>query len=399
MARRVGNGDDAKRLLVILPDRVSEWSEKGEITPRYLNPGDIFDEIHVCLTNDDEPPRHALQKMAGRAQVELHHLPDERRVFLGTIGYRDVLLREWRRNVLRLGRRVRPHLVRCHGARLNALAAETLQRALGAPYVVSLHINPDIDYRRADRPLLRRLAARRMRALETRVLRSADLVLPVYEAILPYLRSIGVERYDVAYNVVGTGLVMRERGERNAPGTLRVLTVSRQMRGHKDPRPIIEAAAALPFVRLHVVGDGDLHDEISRLVGALGARDRIRLSRALPNEDVLEAMADHDVYAYASSYYELSKSVMEAALAGLPLVVSNRGGDPAPELAGGPALLVDGSVDSFRRAFSVLHEHDDERARRGHAAADWARARWDPDRAEECVAAHYRRLLMRAPRW
>lgn len=52
------------------------------------------------------------------------------------------------------------------------------------PYVVSLHIDPDVDLRGREASPKQKLAAHAQKAMESAVLRNADLVLPVYEPIV-----------------------------------------------------------------------------------------------------------------------------------------------------------------------------------------------------------------------
>ena len=42
-------------LMVILSDRLSELIDKGEVVPRYYNPGNLFRTVHIVLCNDDRP--------------------------------------------------------------------------------------------------------------------------------------------------------------------------------------------------------------------------------------------------------------------------------------------------------------------------------------------------------
>jgi hypothetical protein len=64
-----------KRLLVIVPDRLSDIAGKGEVQPAYYNPGELFDEVHILMTNDDRPPIEPLQYMVGRAKLFVHNSP------------------------------------------------------------------------------------------------------------------------------------------------------------------------------------------------------------------------------------------------------------------------------------------------------------------------------------
>ena len=381
------------RLLVIVSDRVSDWVMKGEVVDRYFNPGQVFDHVDLLLTNDDSPALDALARMAGRATIAVHNLPAPHWLFVATIGWQPELLRRWRNRAVALARDLRPDLVRCHGVRLNALAALHIRRELQVPYVVSVHANLDTDHLRAARaPAHRQLAGFATQRLERSVLRGADLVMPVYESIVPYLERLGVERVRVVYNAVGATVRHKTNWAVDARH-VRTACVCRQEEGEKDPRPIIEAVAAVPGVHLHLIGDGPLHGELRNAVDASGAADRFTLTRSLPNTDVLGVLAAADLYLYRSSLFEVSKSCMEAALTGLPIVVNDRDGDPAPELRGDHVVLVDGTAAGYQAAIERLLAEDDERARLGAAARSFALAHWDPARVEAEITSIYRALM------
>ena len=115
--------------MVIVPDRLSEIVGKGEVTARYYNPGDLFSEIHLVMTNDDRPDPAAVQPMVGAARLVLHNLPAGKRLFFESLGWRPWLLKGWTDKAVALAARIKPDLVRCHGAHLNALAARAIKRA------------------------------------------------------------------------------------------------------------------------------------------------------------------------------------------------------------------------------------------------------------------------------
>ena len=94
---------EGDRLMVIVPDRLSDLVRKGEVTERYYNPGELFREVHLVLTNDDQPDRAAVQRMVGGAKLNIYNLPMGGHYFLRTLG--------WQRPLIELpvaGRRARP---------------------------------------------------------------------------------------------------------------------------------------------------------------------------------------------------------------------------------------------------------------------------------------------------
>src|SRR5690348_9086249 len=175
------------RLLVLIPDRISDVLKKGEYQPRYYNPGEIFDEVHILSTTEDNPDLEELQRTVGRARLFVHFYRDNPSL----IKYRPEALRilglrRWARSGVEVVRGIAPDLIRCHGADWNAYLASRAKRALEIPYVVSLHINPDVN------PVRRTIGEKLSPAqrghnrfyehLEGEGLRHADLVMPVYKS-------------------------------------------------------------------------------------------------------------------------------------------------------------------------------------------------------------------------
>ena len=117
------------KILVIIPDRLSALIEKGEITARYYNPGNLFDEVHILMTNDDKPNLTDVQKTVGDAELYLHNLPAPS--FIKTFGWRPWLLKGWAKRAVDLARKIRPELIRCHGNHLNGYAAAMIKKKSG----------------------------------------------------------------------------------------------------------------------------------------------------------------------------------------------------------------------------------------------------------------------------
>ena len=383
-------------LMVILSDRLSELIGKGEVVPRYYNPGNLFRTVHIVLCNDDRPDPAQVQSMVGSARLELHSFPGGIKMFLLTLAWRPALLRLWARPIVELARRVKPQLVRCHVNNINAFVASEIKRRLGIPYVLSLHINPDTDvfHRGQTGGSWRwRLLGRAIEGAETVAVRQADFVLPVYSPIVSYLRRRGVRRYEIVYNAVGHGVIAAKTGYAINHKKVRAVCVGRQLAGAKDPSTILEAIADLPAIHLTLVGDGDLHASLRHKASRLGISDRVDFLPALRNDQVMALLARSDIFVYASEYHELSKGCIEAALTGLPIIVNDRHGDPAEELVGPHVLLVPGTPEGYRNALRKLMENDGFRERLGRAARTHALAHWDPERMERRVTEIYRHIL------
>jgi glycosyltransferase involved in cell wall biosynthesis len=380
--------------MVIVPDRVSDFVNKGEVVDRYYNPGKLFDEIHVVMTNDDRPSYQLMQKMVGNARLFLHNLPDSRKAFVPTLGWRPWLLGRWTDKALELARAVRPSLIRCHGAHLNAFAAARVKETMGIPYVVSLHINPDEDVRgRAQHPV-KRFVTWAQQDIERIGLLNADLVMPVYKPIVPYLRRLGVTRYEVCYNSLNP-THLQSKNDYRLHDPVRVLSVGRQF-AEKNPDNLIKAAMRLPNVRLTLVGDGSHHGYLRQVAAACNASDRVEFIASLPNDELCRRLPDFDIFATHSEYWEISKSVLEPLLTGLPVVINRRLGAPVPELTDDICMLVTNSVEGYQKALERLIEDNEYRERLGRFAYSHAQENWSPGVTEAKFATIYQKFLASA---
>ena len=161
----------------------------------------------------------------------------------------------------------------------------------------------------------------------------------------------------------------------------------------KNPENIIRAVAELDDVELDVIGDGELHDDLRALASALGVADRVRFERAVPNDELCERLPTYDLFVVHSEFWELSKSLLEALLSGVPAVANRRRGAPVPELADGLVLLVGGTKDSYRDAIMGLVADEDARARLGRGGRAVAETRWAVGVTEARFVEHYRRVM------
>jgi len=385
-------------LLVIIPDRLSDIIAKGELQPTYYNPGRVFDNVHILMCNDDRPDSSVLQYLVGDARLTLHNHPDD----LTLVGRRPEFLTDWRlrrwvRGGVEMARRIQPALVRCHGADWNTYLASRIKAELGIPYVVSLHINPDVNsVRRYVKAPLSPAEARHNRFyehIEREGLRSADLVMPVYKPILPYLERLGVERVEVCYNVLNQ-LHLRDKTDYALHTPARIIYVGRLFED-KNPENIIRAVARIPDTEFTVVGDGPIRGRLEELTKELGVADRVRFAPAIANDELCRMLAEQDIFAVHTEYWEISKSVLEALLTGLPVVINRRHGPAVPELEGDFVLMVENTEAGYYEALERLLTDQGHREALGRRAFAHARSLWAPAITEAKYAAIYRRFLQR----
>jgi glycosyltransferase involved in cell wall biosynthesis len=134
-----------------------------------------------------------------------------------------------------------------------------------------------------------------------------------------------------------------------------------------------EALASVPHLRLVLVGDGDLRDELEERLHALGVADSVVLTGAADRTEIPAYMAAADVVAVPSirfgGYVDgLPNVALESMAAGKPLVASSVGGLPELVRDGENGLLVDEKdAHALAEALVTLAGDRDLRLRLGAA--------------------------------
>ena len=379
------------RLLVLVPDRISEILRKGEVTARYYNPGEIFDEVHILMTNDDKPDLGALRKTVGRARLFLHNSRAGKGLFLKSVLWRPPLLKKWAREGVSIAARIKPNLIRCHGNHLNAFLASEIKQELGVPYVLSMHINPDEDVRKRAHSWVEMLASRASVDMEKIAINNADLVVPVYKPILPYLRRLGATKIELIYNVINP-VHLRKKENYDLHDPVQIISVGRVFR-EKYPINLIKALKGFK-VELTVIGDGPRLSDLQRDTAEAGMTGTVRFIPAIPNDQLCGLLPGFDIFATHSEYFEVSKSVLEPLLTGLPVVLNKRIGEPVPEFQEGDfLLLVENSEEGYRTATEQLITDHAFRENLGRKAYEHAWTHWSPAKMEAKYAEVYRRVM------
>ncbi len=378
-----------KKLLLFINDFLSVLAKKGELTERLYNPGNLFDEVHIILTNNDNPQISDIQKTVGSANLFIHKLPPPS--FKYSFGWQPIFLINWVNQAKKITQSIQPDLIRCQGFNIHSFLAAKVKETQKIPAVISLHGNPDVDYLRLCTTYQQKFYVNRWKKLAESQLQKFDHVIAVYSPIESYLDQKGITNYSVIYNVVGRGAQQKE--DYSLQGTLKCISIGRQSVDQKDPRNIIRAIANLSDVTLYLVGNGDLHDSIVQLIDELDLRDRVFLIPNLSNEIVMDTLKDYDVYVYNSINYEISKTVMEAALIGLPIVHNIRSPYLSNELEKLDILKVQNSAQGYQTGIQSLLKDQTLRERMGQQSREVAMSLWKPEISEKQIINLYNNLL------
>lgn len=376
-----------RRLLVIISDRLSDLIKKGEITPRYYNPGELFDEVHILMTNNDHPDSGVLQRTVGRAKLSIYNLPADKRLFIRSLGWQAFLMRNWIENGLEIANAVSPHLVRVYNNFKEGYLAFQIKQRMGIPYVVSLHGVWDKD----DLSTFKnRMISVFRRKLEKISLENSDQVIAVYQPIVRYAKEYGAKTVSLIYNVVSSAW-LKEKKEYQIKKRPRIITINRQLK-EKNPENIIRAILDIDC-EYTIVGDGPHHEYLEGLAKRVGVIDKITFIKAIANERLCQMLAEYDMMISHCDYWGIPKSIIEASIVGLPIIINQHPLEPIPEYKGDWLILCKNTSDSYAEAIKRVIHDSQLRKEMGTAAKAYAQDNWLPEEMEGKVVSIYKELM------
>lgn len=205
-------------------------------------------------------------------------------------------------------------------------------------------------------------------------------VMSARQIVVPseYLRRLvegwGVpgERIAVVQNGTIAGNVAAPAA-RSGRERFRALFVGR-LTNWKGVETLLLAARDVPELELEIVGDGPEWPHLVELSAQLGLSDRAIFRGRLSAPDVRHAMGRAHALVLTSLYEGLSHTLLEAFAAGLPCIVSDRGGNEEVVSDGRNGVIVPAqNVGSLARAIQSLAQDEAWRRRLAAAALDTAR--------------------------
>jgi glycosyltransferase involved in cell wall biosynthesis len=199
------------------------------------------------------------------------------------------------------------------------------------------------------------------------------------------------------YGLRGSARAGRNANRSTSPGVggPLLINVGRLVpsKGHAD---LVRAMAMVrerwPMAELRIAGEGHFRVQLARLIADAGLDEQVHLLGRV--EDVAGLLEAADLFVFASHYEGLPGAVIEAMMAGCPIVISDIPVHREMIDEGETGLLVPvGNAEAFARAMVWMLEHPVEARRMGERARAVALERFDIDKVAAQYAALYTQVL------
>jgi glycosyltransferase involved in cell wall biosynthesis len=155
---------------------------------------------------------------------------------------------------------------------------------------------------------------------------------------------------------------------------------------------IAQVRKRIPTVRLLLVGDGELRDELESQSRSLGLSEIVTFAGS--RTDVPEILAAVDVFTLSSLWEGMSNAALEAMAAGLPVVATAVGGTPEVVVDEVTGLLVPPhDPTSLAGALTTLLREPALRRRMGQAGRERVQEQFSVERMVCRTEALYTEML------
>ena len=346
------------KLCIFPNDPIIAYFEKGEIKPRYFNPKNFFNEIHIISFIDNDIDPSFVQTLVGDATLTIHSLGK-----LNTLN-----LQKKKHDALRLVKKIDPDVIRAYNSKLEGWIAAYCSKSIHKPLFVSIHSQYD-GYRKLmkSKNLKKYLILLYSKwIIEPFVLKNANKITGVYKIIEPYVYGIIKKNPEILYNKIDDQFYTKKIIKRDYKKPL-ILSISR-LSLQKNHHILIHSIKDLD-VHLQIIGDGELRNELQSLVKQLDIENKVTFIKSVPNNKIKDYFNSADIFAlaYDPEIEGVPIPVLEALASGMPIVIPK----PKKDLSDGLddcVLFADLKPKSFKEKFIQIIEDDKIREKLCHNA-------------------------------
>lgn len=300
------------KICIFPNDPIRAYFDKGEIKERYYNPGNFFEKVDFITLIDQDIEESKVKSIVGNAQLKIHSV--------GKIQIKNRKVHMER--IIEIVRKINPDVIRAYNPFLEGWLAASCAKKLDIPFFLSLHTQYDYNRRIARKSNLKKYFALKYteKFIEPFVLKTANKITIVFKIIEPYVLKHSSKKPEILHNKVDCERFYKASKVNSLPTPL-VISVGSLIRV-KYHQCLIEAMKDID-AHLLIIGNGELYEELIRLIKKHDLEDKITIIKSVPYNQIQNyyKSAKFFALAYNPEVEGLPMPVMEAMASGLPVVI------------------------------------------------------------------------------
>ncbi len=334
-----------KKICVFPNDALKDYFKKGEIKYGYFNPCNFFDEIHVISLFDNEIGAEKVSKLAGRGELIIHKI--------GKVNLTNY--HSFEEKIEKIILEINPQIIRAFNPLVQGWLATKIAKKNKIPIVISVHTNysQQRELLKKERKYLKFIKLLyTSKKIESYCLKNADVIICVYEFIVPYVEKMHGQNIQIIYNKVDLQNFSPEKPPKFKNKIPTIISVGRLI-DQKNHMYLLQAVKDLDM-KLLIIGDGPNLQKLTNFIENEGISSKVEIIKSVANEDLASYYISADIYAQPMENLDgIPIPVLEAMACGLPIVMSKHKDDYS-EIIDDTVYFVDNKSDSFKIAFEKI---------------------------------------------
>tara|TARA_X000001036_G_C20593054_1_gene771643 strand:+ start:71 stop:1180 length:1110 start_codon:yes stop_codon:yes gene_type:complete len=340
--------------LVIINQRVLDWEKKGEIQQNYLNQNNKFNKIMILsFIKNDKVSKRSLQILCGSAIFEFKKVKNGLltnnyiRYFLPLFFYKILIKKE-----LKNLKFEKPSLVVAIGDGFVGYMSSIISNFYSCNVTISIHTFTSFkiffkyySFKEKIFFLLNLRFKKQSHKLATKI-------LIVYKKISENINKRFLKKVELSYNQICISKKDEKVSQINKK-TLCLVFVGRLIKG-KSILNVIKSIRKLQNVNLTIYGDGDERIKIMNFIKRNDLCKRVFLRGFQSNKKILNSLKKYDAFVAFHKYYEFPKTIIEASLVGLPIILNRNPSLSIQEFRNLKILWTDDNVESYRKTIELF---------------------------------------------
>ena len=302
------------KLCVFPNDPLLSYYNKGEIKDRYFNPENFFNEIHVISLFDDEISPDKVKKLSGNADFYIHKL-----------GKADLTnYKKFEKRITKIIQDIQPSIIRAYNPLVQGWLATKIGKKFGIPVVISLHTNYEQqrEFLKSEKKIIKYLKlVYTSKQVESFAIKNADVIICVYQAIVPYAKKRDAQNIQIIYNRVSLENFSPDIKKKIQSSIPIIISVGRLIK-QKNHLYLLEAIKDLN-VKLIIIGNGPNYSKIMEYIEVNNMSEKVQIINSIPNHELGGYYTSCHIYAQPLEQLDgIPIPVLEAMACGLPIVMS-----------------------------------------------------------------------------